>query len=207
MFSAINDYLACQGFKYIKPEKAGPEKETMEDLKSLGQAARKEMQELSKEVNQAFAGFEMTRVSNWANQAQIARPHFWCYFMEEGSHPDEVGIAIRLYGEKDHFGISVEVSFVERKKSAETLAKQSKILDLPIAEPLYYFVQVDGLSHRQEGSEDNRLRLQKALADGEVRKVLLKYDIPVQADTDRKLLVEEILAGIELVMPYYEATK
>ena len=46
MLENIQAYLSKQGVKYIKPEKAGPHKEEMEDLKALGQAARKEMQTL-----------------------------------------------------------------------------------------------------------------------------------------------------------------
>lgn len=48
MLENVQAYLSKQGVKYIKPEKAGPHKEEMEDLKALGQAARKEMQTLAK---------------------------------------------------------------------------------------------------------------------------------------------------------------
>ena len=42
----------------------------MEDLKALGQAARKEMQALAKLLEERLAPFKMDRVSNWANQAK-----------------------------------------------------------------------------------------------------------------------------------------
>ena len=48
MLENVQAYLSKQGVKYIKPEKAGPHQEEMEDLKALGQAARKEMQTLAK---------------------------------------------------------------------------------------------------------------------------------------------------------------
>ena len=48
MLENVQAYLSKQGVKYIKPEKAGPHKEEMEDLKALGQVARKEMQTLAK---------------------------------------------------------------------------------------------------------------------------------------------------------------
>ena len=48
MLENIQAYLSKQGVKYVKPEKAGPHQEEMEDLKALGQAARKEMQTLAK---------------------------------------------------------------------------------------------------------------------------------------------------------------
>ena len=54
MLENIQSYLSKQAVKYIKPEKAGPHKEEMEDLKALGQAARKEMQTLAKLLEAAF---------------------------------------------------------------------------------------------------------------------------------------------------------
>ena len=68
MLENVQAYLSKQGVKYIKPEKAGPHKEEMEDLKALGQAARKEMQALAKLLEERLAPFKMDRVSNWANQ-------------------------------------------------------------------------------------------------------------------------------------------
>ncbi|MCB6560277.1 hypothetical protein LI158_10060, partial [Bifidobacterium longum] len=67
-----------------------------------------------------MAPFKMDRVSNWANQAQICRPHFWCYYRAPEDSLDDVAMAIRLYGQPEKWGISVEVSFVERKKSDTT---------------------------------------------------------------------------------------
>lgn len=74
MLENIQSYLSKQGVKYIKPEKAGPHQEEMEDLKALGQAARKEMQTLAKLLEERLAPFKMDRVSNWANQAQNMSP-------------------------------------------------------------------------------------------------------------------------------------
>ncbi|MGV3060573.1 HI_0552 family protein [Streptococcus hyovaginalis] len=207
MFSDINNYLAYQGLKYVKPEKAGAEADAMMAFKAQGQAARAEMTTLSKALSQALSGFKMDRVSNWANQAQIGRPHFWTYFHGIDDDYDEVGLAIRLYGQKDNFGISVEVSFIERKKSAETLAKQAKVLDVPITEPLYYWVQENGESHREEGTESNRQKLLSKLADGKVRKVLVKKDIPMTEEMSIQELVPKLLEAFRDLFPYYETTK
>lgn len=204
MLENIQAYLSKQGVKYIKPEKAGPHKEEMEDLKALGQAARKEMQTLSSLIEERLAPFKMDRVSNWANQAQVCRPHFWCYYRAPEDSLDDVAMAIRLYGWPEKWGISVEVSFVERKKSDTTLAKQHKVLDLPISFPLYYFAQEDGVSHRVEGTEANRQVLKEAVKDGRVRKVLVKYDVPVTASKTMEELVDEIIDGFEKLKPYYE---
>ena len=204
MLENIKAYLSKQGVKYIKPEKAGPHQEEMEMLKALGQAARKEMQTLSKVLEERLAPFKMDRVSNWANQAQICRPHFWCYYRAPEDSLDDVAMAIRLYGQPKKWGISVEVSFVERKKSDTTLAKQHKVLDLPIAPSLYYFAQEDGVSHRVEGTEENRQMLKAAVKDGRVRKVLVKYDVVVTTSKTMEELVEELADGFDKLKPYFE---
>ena len=204
MLENIKAYLSKQGVKYIKPEKAGPHQEEMEMLKALGQAARKEMQTLSKVLEERLAPFKMDRVSNWANQAQICRPHFWCYYRAPEDSLDDVAMAIRLYGQPKKWGISVEVSFVERKKSDTTLAKQHKVLDLPIAPSLYYFAQEDGVSHRVEGTEENRQMLKAAVRDGRVRKVLVKYDVVVTTSKTMEELVEELADGFDKLKPYVE---
>jgi len=204
MLENIKAYLSKQGVKYIKPEKAGPHQEEMEVLKALGQAARKEMQTLSKVLEERLAPLKMDRVSNWANQAQICRPHFWCYYRAPEDSLDDVAMAIRLYGQPKKWGISVEVSFVERKKSDTTLAKQHKVLDLPIAPSLYYFAQEDGVSHRVEGTEENRQMLKAAVRDGRIRKVLVKYDVVVTTSKTMEELVEELADGFDKLKAYYE---
>ena len=204
MLENIKAYLSKQGVKYIKPEKAGPHQEEMEVLKALGQAARKEMQTLSKVLEERLAPLKMDRVSNWANQAQICRPHFWCYYRAPEDSLDDVAMAIRLYGQPKKWGISVEVSFVERKKSDTTRAKQHKVLDLPIAPSLYYFAQEDGVSHRVEGTEENRQMLKAAVRDGRIRKVLVKYDVVVTTSKTMEELVEELADGFDKLKPYFE---
>ena len=204
MLENIKAYLSKQGVKYIKPEKAGLHQEEMEALKALGQAARKEMQVLSKALEERLAPFKMDRVSNWANQAQICRPHFWCYYRATEDSLDDVAMAIRLYGQPKKWGISVEVSFVERKKSDTTLAKQHKVLDLPIAPSLYYFAQEDGVSHRVEGTEENRQMLKAAVRYGRIRKVLVKYDVVVTTSKTMEELVEELADGFDKLKAYYE---
>ena len=204
MLENIQSYLSKQEVKYIKPEKACPHQEEMEVLKALGQAARKEMQTLAKVLEERLAPFKMDRVSIWANHAQICRPHFWCYYRAPEDSLDDVAMAIRLYGQPEKWGISVDVSFVERKKSDTTLTKQHKVLDLPIAPPLYYFAQENGVSHRVEGTEENRQMLKEAVRDGRVRKVLVKYDVTVTASETMEELVEELADGFYKLKPYYE---
>ena len=47
-------------------------------------------------------------------------------FTERGDTTESM--ILRLYGNQNNWGISIEVSFVERKKDETTLLKQAKIL-------------------------------------------------------------------------------
>lgn len=207
MFQKLKAYLSKEGVNYIKAERAGDRAAEMLELKALGQAARQEFTEIAEAVLSEISPFEMTRVSNWISQAQISRPHFWCYFKAPEDRQDDVGLAIRLYGDKEAFGISVEVSFIERKKSDQTLARQHRVLDLPIAEPLYYLAQKQGKSQRIEGTEANRLRLRDSIAAGETRKVLVKYDLPITEEMGLDEVTRKLATAFRKLLPYYEASK
>ena len=115
-------------------------------------------------------------------------------------------MAMRLYGQAEDWGISVEVSFVERKKIwYYSLANQYKILDLPIAFPLYYLAQEDGVSHRVEGTEANRQMLIEAVKAGRVWKVFVIYDVPVTDSLTRDDLLDQLMEGFQLITPYYDS--
>jgi len=83
------------------------------------------------------------------------RPHFWNYLKGYGEITEPM-FALRLYGTAEDFGVSLEVSFMERKKDEHSLSKQNRVLELPIQSPAYYFAQIDGVSQRFEGTEENR---------------------------------------------------
>ena len=55
MLENIQAYLSKQGLSMSNLKKAGPHQEEMEDLKALGQAARKEMQTLAKLLEERLA--------------------------------------------------------------------------------------------------------------------------------------------------------
>ncbi|WP_162012740.1 ribonuclease P [Streptococcus sp. S784/96/1] len=207
MLEHIKAYLAYRGEKYIKPEKSENLAQYMTGLRVLAQSARKEFQTLNQLLAQQVTPFVPERASQWMNQAQICRPHFWCYYRLPSDSVEDVALATRLYGTEGDFGISVEVSFVERKKSNETLIKQHRILELPIKAPLYYFVQENGVSRRIAGTEGNRQLLKEQVASSTVRKVLVKYDVPVTEEMTPEAAVHQLMKGFELLIPYYEQTK
>ena len=206
LFPAIESYLPHQGAKYISPDKAGQLRESMLELRAKGQAARKEFADLVKDFQRLYPKLTLERTSQWMNQAQILRPHFWNYLKGYGEITEPM-FALRLYGTADDFGVSLEVSFMERKKDEHSLSKQNRILELPIQPPAYYFAQIDGVSQRFEGTEENRQLLIQQLAAGQVRKVLVKYDVPLSQAASREQVLSQLQEAMTALIPFYEATR
>lgn len=206
LFPAIKAYLPYQGTKYIAPEKAGDLREVMLDLRAKGQDARKEFIDLVKDFQALYPNLSLERASQWMNQAQILRPHFWNYVRGYGEITEPM-FALRLYGSADDFGVSLEVSFMERKKDEDSLSKQNRILQVPIDRPIYYFAQIDGVSQRFEGTEDNRQLLMKQVQEGQVRKVLAKYDVNLSGANSREEVLSNLQEAMTALIPFYEATR
>ena len=206
LFPAIESYLPHQGAKYISPDKAGQLRESMLELRAKGQAARKEFADLVKDFQSLYPKLTLERTSQWMNQAQILRPHFWNYLKGYGEITEPM-FALRLYGTAEDFGVSLEVSFMERKKDEHSLSKQNRVLELPIQSPTYYFAQIDGVSQRFEGTEENRQLLTQQLAAGQVRKVLVKYDVPLSQAVSREQLLSQLQEAMTALIPFYEATR
>ena len=202
----IKDYLAYQGEQYRNPEKAGAEKDKMLDLRQKGQEARKAFTHLAECFQARHSDWNLHPTSQWMNQAQRLRPHFWVYLQREG-HVTEPMMALRLYGNQNNWGISIEVSFVERKKDEQTLGKQAKVLEVPVVEGIYFLVYSDGESQKMEANEENRRTLREKVRSQEVRKVLVKADVPVTANSSEEEIVEALLKSYDKILPFYLATR
>ena len=202
----IKDYLAYQGEQYRNPEKAGTEKDKMLDLRQKGQEARKAFTHLAECFQARHSDWNLHPTSQWMNQAQRLRPHFWVYLQREG-HVTEPMMALRLYGNQNNWGISIEVSFVERKKDETTLSKQAKILDIPVVAGIYYWVQKNDESYRVQATEENRQLLRQQLSNQEIRKVLVKVDIPVADEDTIDKVLDKLDRGFEKLSPYYQVTR
>lgn len=205
-FAVIREFLKLQGMKYQAPAKAGKLAPEMEQYRALAQAARKEFTNLVSAFQQRHPYLEQDRTSQWMNQAQVLRPHFWAYLKGEGTMAEPM-FALRLYGDAADFGISLEVSFIERKKDDQSLPKQHKVLTLPIFQPVYYLVQKNGESQRIEGTEKNRHDLLQAVAEGAVRKVLVKYDVPLFEESSLEDILDQLQKALMVLEPYYLATR
>ena len=206
MLNTMRDYLAFSGLQYQKPERAGQDAEKMLYLRSKGQEARKAFTELAKAFQARHPEWILQGASQWMNQAQRLRPHFWAYLQREGQVSEPM-LALRLYGSPSDFGVSLEVSFIERKKDEQTLDKQAKVLDVPVVEEIYYWVQKNDESYRVEATEDNRQLLRQQLSSREIRKVLVKADVPVTNEESLAKILNELDRSFEKLLPYYQATR
>ncbi len=206
MLNKIRDYLDFAGLQYRNPDKAGDERENMLTLRQKGQEARKDFTELAKAFQASHPEWQLQQTSQWMNQAQRLRPHFWVYLQREGKVTEPM-MALRLYGSSSDFGASLEVSFIERKKDEQTLGKQAKVLEVPVVEGIYYLAYSDGQSQRWDANEENRQILRNKLSNQEVRKVLVKIDVPITENSSEEEIVEALLKSYDKILPFYLATR
>ena len=206
MLNEIRNYLEFAGLQYRNPDKAGEEREKMLEFRHKGQEARKAFTELAKVFQASHPEWQLQQTSQWMNQAQRLRPHFWAYLQRDGQVTEPM-LALRLYGTSTDFGISLEVSFIERKKDEQTLGKQAKVLEVPVVEGIYYLANSDGQSQRWEANEENRQILRNKLSNQEVRKVLVKIDVPITENSSEEEIVEALLKSYDKILPFYLATR
>ena len=206
MLKTVREYLSFAGVQYRNPDKAGDEREKMLTLRQKGQEARKSFTELAKTFQESHPEWQLQQTSQWMNQAQRLRPHFWAYLQRDGQVTEPM-MALRLYGTPADFGISLEVSFIERKKDEQTLGKQAKILELPVVERIYYLVYSNGESHKVEATEEDRLLLREKVQCQEIRKVLVKSDISFLEDQPLEAILEKLEDAYSRLLPYYEVTR
>lgn len=206
MLKAVREYLSFAGVQYRNPDKAGEEREKMLDLRHKGQEARKSFTELAKTFQASHPEWQLQQTSQWMNQAQRLRPHFWAYLQRDGQVTEPM-MAIRLYGTPTDLGISLEVSFIERKKDEQTLGKQAKVLELPAVEGIYYLVYSNGESHKMEATEENRQLLRNKISHQEVRKVLVKSDVSLIENQTVEAILEKLEEAYARLLPYYEVTR
>ena len=206
MLNKIRDYLDFAGLQYRNPDKAGDERENMLTLRQKGQEARKDFTELAKAFQASHPEWQLQQTSQWMNQAQRLRPHFWVYLQREGKVTEPM-MALRLYGSSSDFGASLEVSFIERKKDEQTLGKQAKVLEVPVVEGIYYLAYSDGESQRWDANEENRQVLVEKVGSQEIRKVLVKSDVSIIENQSLEVILEKLEEAYERLLPYYQATR
>ena len=206
MLNKIRDYLDFAGLQYRNPDRAGAEREKMLEFRHKGQEARKAFTELAKAFQANHPEWQLQQTSQWMNQAQRLRPHFWAYIQHEGKVTEPM-LALRLYGTSTDFGISLEVSFIERKKDEQTLGKQAKVLEIPPVEGVYYLVYSNGESHKMEATEENRQVLVEKIGSQEIRKVLVKADVSFIENQSLEVILEKLEDAYERLLPYYQATR
>ena len=200
MLNEIRNYLEFAGLQYRNPDKAGEEREKMLEFRHKGQEARKAFTELAKVFQASHPEWQLQQTSQWMNQAQRLRPHFWAYIQREGKVTEPM-MALRLYGVPSDFGVSLEVSFIERKKDEQTLGKQAKVLEIPPVEGVYYLVYSNGESHKMEATEENRQVLVEKVGSQEIRKVLVKADVSFIENQSLDVILEQLEEAYERLLP------
>ncbi|CON97518.1 sakacin A production response regulator [Streptococcus pneumoniae] len=206
MLNKLRDYLDFAGIQYRNPDKVGEEREKMLELRHKGQEARKAFTELAKAFQANHPEWQLQQTSQWMNQAQRLRPHFWVYLQRDGQVTEPM-MALRLYGTSTDFGISLEVSFIERKKDEQTLGKQTKVLEIPVVEGIYYLAYSDGQSQRWEANEENRRTLVEKIGSQEIRKVLVKADVSFIENQSLEVILDRLEEAYERLHPYYQVTR
>ena len=206
MYSALATYLALEGEHYQASQKAGPLAVMMEDFRSQGQAARQVFTRLAQAFQAHHPDWDLHRTSQWMNQAQVLRPHFWAYLQAEGTISEPM-MALRLYGKPEDFGVSLEVSFLERKKDDLSLAKQARVLSCEIESPLYYLVQGLDCSQQIQAGPGVRQQLEAGIHQGQIRKVLVKGNVDLTRAEDEGAVLDQLDALYQLLEPVYQATK
>ena len=206
MLNKIRDYLDFAGLQYRNPDKAGVEREKMLAFRHKGQEARKAFTELANAFQVSHPEWQLQQTSQWMNQAQRLRPHFWVYLQRDGQVTEPM-MALRLYGSSSNFGVSLEVSFIERKKDEQTLEQQAKVLEVPVVEGIYYLAYSDGQSQRWDANEENRRTLVEKIGSQEIRKVLVKADVSFIENQSLEVILEKLDEAYERLLPYYQATR
>ena len=206
MLNKIRDYLDFAGLQYRNPDKSGDEREKMLELRHKGQEARKAFTELANAFQVSHPEWQLQQTSQWMNQAQRLRPHFWVYLQRDGQVTEPM-MALRLYGSSSDFGVSLEVSFIERKKDEQTLGKQAKVLEIPTVKGIYYLAYSDGQSQRWEANEETRQVLIEKIGSQEIRKVLVKSDVSIIENQSLEVILEKLEDAYKRLLPYYQATR
>ena len=68
-------------------------------------------------------------------------------------------------------------------------------------------LQKNGESQRVEGTEKNRHDLLQAVAEGAVRKVLVKYDVSLVEEGSLEDILDQLQEALVALEPYYLATR
>ena len=199
----MKQFFRYEKVKYKNPVKFPEVAEEMIQLKKAGQDARQEFTKLTEVFYKNFQLFRMDPVSQWMNQAQVLRPAFWRYFIEEGQVEGNPSFALRLFNQENKLGVYVELSFIERKKNKNSLHLQNKVLECdPNSNILYVASDFQKNAMAYEGNESNRDKLTRAVKEGEIRKVILRR--PVFLESTKDGIEEELADALKELIPFYE---
>ena len=197
-------FYKYNGLKYKNPDRFPDSKKEMEKIKLCGQEARKEFEKLTDLFSKLLQNFKPEPISQWMNQAQIIRPSFWRYFIEEGLEKGDPTFAIRLYEKNKEIGVYVELSIIERKLNENSLRKQNKVLSEPLDfRCIYIASDVKKNTFEYPYDEEIRRILLNEVECGKIRKVIIR--VPVKVISDENKMKQDLEAAINQLIPIYES--
>lgn len=113
--------------------------------------------------------------------------------------------ALRLYGDAVDFGVSLEVSFIERKKMSRAFKSNTRFSPFPfLSQSIILLKKMERVT---EGTEKNRHDLLQGVAEGTVRKVLVKYDVSLVEESSLENILDQLQEALVALEPYYLATR
>ena len=200
----IKLFYNYNGLKYKNPDRFPNSKKEMEQIKLCGQEARKEFEKLTELFSNLLQNFQPEPISQWLNQAQIIRPSFWRYFIEEGHAKGDPSFAIRLYEQNNEIGVYVELSIIERKLNEDSLAKQNKVLREPLDfRCIYIASDVKKNTFEYPYNEENRRFLLNEVECGNLRKVIIR--VPINVTNDGNKIKQDFETALNQLIPIYQS--
>lgn len=208
-FNAIVSFFKnYAGKHYIKPEKAGNEKEIMENFRKEGKSACNEFTKFCNYVRSGLPlDLECQKSSNWINLAQITQKYIFVEIKNKKwkEYPHSLAISINDKSETgEEWVISVSVMTRDDNCEKEDYIRHNAIADLTLPEGSNAcFVSVDknGKSKIVGGGQKEAVKLRN---NEEIRNITIKKEIskPYKSELTSKIIKETQEAVMEL-LPFY----
>lgn len=210
-FEQITSFLdEFGGRQYVKPEKAGVEREVMERFRKKGQIACRTFLEYASILKNIFPSYEMGSCSSWVDQSRKGCLYFWVEFKKSGSgqYPHSISISINKFPEHNLSGditLSLRVEARDSKCKSEDYVFHNQLIKKPLPEGSGLFYQVDLVKTGSQNFGIDTESVKTSLSSGDIKKIKIVKNIdgPYNKENSSKIINDSIKAFEELA-PFYE---
>ena len=216
-FAQIVDFFSkYSGAEYIKPEKAGAEKEYMENLYKQGSEARKNFINFAKKLVEEFDDLVYTKCSLW--QGNKGRGHagikysLWIQIKNPKWQEQIQSISLSLEA-NDSLNVRVDIHQKDERYDVESTAfdpqfkskilnQQFHLLDIPLKKGLKFYILDEDLEYGDDSVEKIRSKYKKVDSKPliQVRTIINSVS---KKDNEGKLF-GEVLNAVRVVKTYYD---